>query len=81
MTSEARFRRGVREWITQHAKAPPAELRDDTPIIEQRIITSLQVLDLILYLEEMRGTPIDVEGLRPGVLGSGFGGPLRNGAA
>ncbi len=70
MTSETAFRQGLRTWVLQNGKVAPAELGDDTPIIERRIVTSLQVMDLILYLEELRGSPIDVEGLKPGAFRS-----------
>lgn len=42
-------------------------MRDDTPILEQRILTSLHVLELVLFLEQVTGLPIDVQRLRPGV--------------
>ncbi len=64
--SELAFRQSLRDWIRDHGKLGGAELADDTPIIERRIVTSLQVMDLILHLEELRGSPIDVEGLKPG---------------
>ena len=47
-------------------KVAASALADDTPIIERRIITSLQVMDLILELESLKGSPIDVERLKPG---------------
>ena len=54
-----------------HAVKPDLDLsgvRDDTPLLEQRIITSFQVLDLLLHLEHLRGAPIDREQLQPGSL-------------
>jgi len=68
--SAADFRAALREWILQHGKVAPAELLDDTPIIERRIVSSVQVMDLILFLEELRGAPIDVERLKPGAFRS-----------
>ena len=70
MKSEAEFRRELRTWILEHGKIAPGELQDDTPIIERRIVSSVQVMDLILFLEELRGATIDVEGLKPGVFRS-----------
>ena len=68
MTTAAQFRRAVRDWVvTTSGRVRPEELNDDTPIIERRIITSLQVMDLVLFLEELTGDAIDVAKLRVGV--------------
>ncbi len=68
MKSEAEFRESLRNWIlSKNAKVKPEDLADDTPIIEQRIITSLQLMDLILELEKLTGEPVEVEELKPGV--------------
>ena len=48
------------------ARHDTADLADDTPIIDQRIISSLQLMDLILMLERLSDSPIDVEMLKPG---------------
>ncbi|HEY2515079.1 MAG TPA: hypothetical protein VGI39_29640 [Polyangiaceae bacterium] len=52
-------RHELRTWVTNTTRTPPADLRDDTPILEQRIITSLDVAELVLFLEDLRGKPID----------------------
>lgn len=71
MKSEAEFRTALRQWIiSRNGKIKPEELQDDTPIIEARIISSLQVMDLILELEKLTGNPLDVEQLKPGVFKS-----------
>ena len=46
------------------------DVDDETPIIERRILCSAQVMDLILYLEELRGSAIDVEQLAAGAFRS-----------
>lgn len=68
MTSEAReFKRQLREWIEQRASRPVnGGLRDDTPILEQRVISSLQVMELLLFIERTSGRPINVAQLKPG---------------
>lgn len=43
-----------------------AALADDTPLLESRAISSFDLLELILYLEQARGTAITREHLRPG---------------
>jgi acyl carrier protein len=68
MKNETDIRQDLREWISQKSgKMRPEDISDDTPIIEQRIIKSLQIPDLILYIEEHTGRSIDVEQLKPGV--------------
>jgi hypothetical protein len=52
----------LRAWIvaTSGGKVRLAELRDDTPILEQRIISSLHVAELIVFVESLRGGPVDL---------------------
>lgn len=71
MSTEAWFKQEIRDWIIgRNAKVGPGDFADDTPLIEQRIITSLQVMDLVLFLEELTGRLVDVEQLKPGVFRS-----------
>ena len=71
MKSEAEVRQALRAWVLKTSgKVKPEELTDETPIIEQRIISSLQIMDLILFLEQQMGRSIDVERLKPGVFRS-----------
>ena len=61
------IRASLREWLVeQNGRISAAELDEDTPILERRIITSLQVLDLILTIERLRGGPIDVRLIKQG---------------
>ncbi len=39
---------------------------DDTPLLEERVITSFDVLDLILHLEQVSGKSINPTQLVPG---------------
>ena len=66
--TEAEVRAALREWIVKTSgRIRPQALRDDTPILEQRILTSLHVMELILFLENLTGRPIDPQRLKPGV--------------
>ena len=66
--AEAEVRQALRDWVLKTSgKIKLDELTDETPIIEQRIISSLQIMDLILFLEQQTGQPIDVTQLKPGV--------------
>ena len=68
MKTQVEIRKTLRDWVVRtNGKITAAEVLDDTPILERRIVKSLDIMDLILFLEELRGAPIDVEKLRPGV--------------
>jgi acyl carrier protein len=61
----------LRGWIaTRDGRIAAAEIGEETPIVERRLLSSLQVMNLILYIEELRGEPIDPESLRPGAFRS-----------
>ena len=71
MRTETEVRTALREWIVRTSgKVGVSDVADDTPILEKRIVKSLDLMDLILFLEELRGAPIDVEKLQPGVFRS-----------
>ena len=66
MNTEAQIRKNLRDWIAAaNGKVHAQDVHDDTPIIERRIISSLQLTDLILMIERLSDSPIDVEMLRP----------------
>jgi acyl carrier protein len=63
MTKEE-AREQIREWIVARSgKVRPEEIRGDTPVLEQRIISSLEVVELVVFLESLRGGPIDYDRL------------------
>jgi len=67
MRQQSDIRRVLREWVEQHGgNLRPGELHDTTPILERRIISSLQIMDMILMLEELAERPIDIADLKPG---------------
>lgn len=62
------LRAQLRDWVVwTSVRITRDELTDDTPLLERRIITSLQLMDLILFIESLSGRPIDVEQLKPGL--------------
>ena len=66
MTKEEAVKQ-ITNWIVEkNPKVSAAEISLDTPILEKRIITSLQVPDLILYVESISGTPVSFDNLKPG---------------
>ena len=63
---EQKFKQLLREWIGQRTqRLILGGLRDDTPILEQRVITSLQVMELILFVEKTSGRSVNVSQLKP----------------
>ncbi|HZR46996.1 MAG TPA: hypothetical protein VFA47_09845 [Candidatus Manganitrophaceae bacterium] len=71
MKTELEIRKALHDWIVKtNGKIRPESLTDETPIIEQRIISSLQVIDLLLFLEQLTGKSVDVEKLKPGIFES-----------
>lgn len=68
MKTEIVMRQALKDWIIQtNGKIRSEELNEETPLIEQRIISSLQIMDLILFLEKLSGKSIEVEKLKVGV--------------
>jgi acyl carrier protein len=61
-------RAALRQWVADRNDGlSPDDLDERTPLIEARYLTSLQVAELLLFLEELSGRPVDVAALRPGV--------------
>lgn len=57
----------LRTWILNaNKKLTPSELDFKTALIENRLISSLQVMDMILFLEQLKDGAINVENLKPG---------------
>jgi len=57
----------LRAWVLARNPELPAErLRDDTPLLRDRLVTSLQVLDLLLLVESLRDAPLDAADLTAG---------------
>ena len=60
MTKE-NARAELRRWVVATSgKIQESELKDDTALLEQRIISSLHVADLVLFIEGLREAPIDI---------------------
>lgn len=71
MTSEAQFKKALRGWLVARARSDvPADFDDNSPLLEQRILTSLQVVDLVVFIEDLTGRAVDVEQLKPGAFRS-----------
>jgi len=57
----------IRTWILdRHPNYDAGKLTDETPLIEERLLTSIQVMDLVLFLEDLTGQAVDVTRLQKG---------------
>lgn len=70
--SEEEVKQKLRSWIIDRSKQPAVEqqLKDDTPIIEAGFLSSLDIVEFVLYIESLRGEEIDLEDLEPEVFTS-----------
>ena len=66
---ELELRRNLRQWIVKRSKKNVNldELRDDTPLVDQGILSSLDVTAFVLYIESLRGEEVDPDDLEPEV--------------
>lgn len=68
---ESEVRNTLRAWILKHAKTPPgAEFNDQTQILEDGILSSLDIVEFVLYIESLRGEDVNVEDIEPEVFTS-----------
>lgn len=64
--SEFEIKLCLREWIAAKSRhVDAAKLCDDTPLFDQRMLSSLQMMDLILFIEQLSRKGIDPNALRP----------------
>lgn len=67
MIAEDECKSRLRDWVFQNSKKdPPEPVNNGTMIIEEKVISSVQILDLVLFLENIAGISIDLGVLRPG---------------
>ncbi len=62
------IREALRGWMVEHSRhaIEDGPLTDSTPLIEEGILSSIQVPDLLLFIEDLRGRAVDVAELKPG---------------
>lgn len=60
-------RAALRSWVlARNPQLDPAEFTDHTPLVSGRLVTSLQVVELLLFIEELRTAAVDPRSLVPG---------------
>jgi acyl carrier protein len=52
----------IREWLRENVTGD-REVPDDYPLIESGVLTSLQTLDLVMFLEDRFGVTVEDEEL------------------
>lgn len=64
--TENEIRAQLRDWIFNRAKTKPTSLTDDMPLLDKGILTSLDIVELVLFIERLRdGAEVAVEDLDP----------------
>jgi acyl carrier protein len=65
---EKAIREGLRGWILERSGAAPDALsRDDQPILDEGLLSSLDVVEFILFIESLRDEEVDIESIEPEV--------------
>lgn len=68
---EIDIRTKLRDWIFKHAKTPPGPgFSDQTQLLEDGILSSLDIVEFVLFIESLRGEDVDVEDIEPEVFTS-----------
>ncbi|MCA9608120.1 MAG: acyl carrier protein [Myxococcales bacterium] len=69
---ENQIRAQLREWIVEHSKSKPAAagLDDQTPLLETGLLSSLDIVEFVLFIEELRGEEVDTDEIEPEVFTS-----------
>ena len=68
---EQEIRTKLRDWIVKHSKATgKASFGDDTKILEEGILSSLDIVEFVLFIESLRGEDIDTDDIEPQVFTS-----------
>lgn len=68
---ESEVRSKLRNWILERAKtAPGADFSDQTLLLEKGILSSLDIVEFVLFIESLRGEDVDVDDIDPTVFTS-----------
>jgi acyl carrier protein len=58
----------LRDWILDRAGAASDRLTDsEMPILEEGLLSSLDIVEFILFIESLRGEEVDIENIEPEV--------------
>lgn len=60
------MRADLRRWILKRAQGKPVgDFSDQTALLETGVLSSLDVVELVLFLENLRGSEVDVDRIEP----------------
>jgi acyl carrier protein len=62
---EQTIRAKLKQWIRDHAKASANDLADDTPVLDTGILSSLDIVELVLFIESLKGDEVDPDNIEP----------------
>jgi acyl carrier protein len=63
---EHEVRAKLRDWIAKHAKKPlTADFSDRSPVLELGILSSLDIVEFVLFIESLRGDELDPDHIQP----------------
>jgi acyl carrier protein len=63
---EAHAKAELRSWILARAKVESTrELGYDTPILEEGLLSSLDVVELVLFIESLKASEVDADSIEP----------------
>lgn len=69
--SETEVKKELQSWILKKNPKVSAEaLQHDTALMEQKVLSSLHIMDLILFIEKFTGKRTDLTKLKPGAFKS-----------
>lgn len=67
MKTEQEYKQELLNWVLKvSTKVKAEDLTVTTPLIETRIISSMQVMELILFLEKLKGSRLNMKSMKPG---------------
>lgn len=71
MSQESEIKEQIKNWIVhKNSHVKPEEINEQTPLMEQKILNSLQIVELILYLGKLKGSPVDMSKSQAGSFSS-----------
>lgn len=64
INSEEEIKTALKEWVLKKGRGTEKQSIDfSTPLLEQGILSSLQLMDFILYIEKLKGAPLPTKNL------------------
>ena len=62
----------LRAWLLEHSSnaVPPEQFTDELPILEVGLLNSLDIVEFVLFIEDLRGVEVDTDEIEPEVFTS-----------